>query len=227
VKRGKKPSAPKKKYKFLVVDDHPVFRKGLVALIETNWQYQMCGQVGTIDEALEVIETKSPDIVLVDISLGDNNGLELVKTLKKSYPDLPVLVISMHDELIYTERAMKAGARGYVMKQEALEVIQEAIKTVLADKIFVSPVMRQRLLELVYTHKDAERSDLIGRLSERELEVLEYIGQGYGASEISKILNLSVKTVNTYRDHIKLKLNLEDAAETRRFAVKWYNSQRS
>lgn len=211
---------------FLVVDDHPVFRKGLVALIETNPQYHVCSQVGSFEKALDALDSATPDIVIVDISLGDRNGLDLVKMLRKSHPRLPVLVISMHDELIYAERAMKAGARGYVMKQEALEVIQTAIKTVLAEKIFVSPVMRQRLLETMYGQKDASHADLVDRLSERELEVLEYIGQGYGAGEISDTLNLSVKTVNTYRDHIKQKLNLKDAAAIRRFAVKWFNSRR-
>ena len=217
----------KSRRKFLVVDDHPVSRQGLVALIETNLQYQTCGQAGTGEEALEIIEKQSPDIALVDISLGEHSGLDLVRTLSKSHPELPVLVISMHDELIYAKRALKAGARGYIMKQEALEEIQEAIRTVLSDDVYVSPVMRQRLIGTMFTRKSESTLDLNERLSERELEVLEYIGQGFGAGEISNVLCLSVKTINTYRDHIKTKLKLDDAAAVRRFAVKWYNSRKS
>jgi len=210
--------------KFLVVDDHPVFRKGLVALLESNPRYRVCGQAGTAEEAREIFRTADPDIVLVDISLNRQNGLDLVRSFKASRPEIPSLIISMHDESLYAERALKAGARGYVMKQEASTVMLQAIETVLSGKIHLSPSMQERLLETMFAGRGEKDTELIERLSERELEVLEYIGQGYGASEIAGILNLSVKTVNTYHDHIKNKMQLSGAAEIRRFAVKWYQS---
>ncbi|MBN1649097.1 MAG: response regulator transcription factor [Spirochaetales bacterium] len=214
-----------KKIKFLVVDDHPVFRQGLVTLLESNKNYQVSGEAGTVEEAFDCISGVIPDIMLVDISLSHQNGLDLVRSLKVSHPDIPVLIISMHDELIYAERSLKAGARGFVMKQEASSVMLKAIATVLAGKIYLSDTMHERMLETIFSQKEENHIQLIERLSERELEVLEYIGQGYGIKEISNILNLSVKTVNTYRDHIKEKMQLKGAAEIRRFAVKWYQSR--
>ena len=209
---------------FLVVDDHPVFRQGLIVLIESNETYKVTGQAGSVQEALELLDSNCPDIVLVDISLPDQNGLDLVRSIKGKNPGIPILIISMHDELIYAERALKSGASGYIMKQEASTVMLDAIETVLDGRVYVSSVMNERLLKTIFTNKDEKDTHPIERLSERELEVLEYIGQGYGASEISEILNLSVKTVNTYRDHIKDKLQLSGAAEVRRYAVKWYQS---
>jgi DNA-binding NarL/FixJ family response regulator len=136
-----------------------------------------------------------------------------------------VLIISMHDEVVYAERALKAGARGYVMKQEAASVVLDAIKTVLSGKIYVSAAMRDRLLETMFNKRESAEAAPVERLSDRELEVLERIGQGYGAAETAKALNLSVKTVNAYRDHIKAKLRLEGAGELRRYAVKWVQSR--
>ncbi|ADK80345.1 response regulator transcription factor [Sediminispirochaeta smaragdinae] len=211
--------------RFLVVDDHPVFRQGLVVLLSSNPRYEICGQAGTIEEALDICRDKLPDIALVDISLSHQNGLDLIHRFKSLDPDMPILIISMHDELVYAERALKSGASGYVMKQEAAAVMLDAVKTVLAGKIYVSPVMNERLLATVFGQRE-ERDDLVNLLSDREFEVLEYIGQGYGASEISRILNLSVKTVNTYRDHIKEKMNFDTAAAIRRYAVKWWQSRR-
>jgi DNA-binding NarL/FixJ family response regulator len=154
-----------------------------------------------------------------------HNGLDLVKTLKAAHPEMLVLIISMHDEVVYAERALKAGARGYVMKQEAASVVLDAIKTVLSGKIYVSAAMRDRLLETMFNRRESVETDSVARLSDREMEVLELIGQGYGAAETARALNLSVKTVNAYRDHIKDKLHLDGAGELRRFAVKWVQSR--
>lgn len=210
---------------FLVVDDHPVFRQGLVALIRSDDRYEVCAEAGTAAESLAALEHAVPDIALVDISLVGQNGLDLVKTLKAAHPEILVLIISMHDEVIYAERALKAGARGYVMKQEAASVMLDAIKTVLSGKIYVSATMRDRLLETMFSARHESESPSVERLSDRELEVLELIGQGYGAAEIAKMLNLSVKTVNAYRDHIKEKLHINGAGDLRRFAVKWVQSR--
>jgi DNA-binding NarL/FixJ family response regulator len=214
-----------KSVSFLVLDDHPVFRQGLGALIRSDERYEVFAEVGTPEEALAALERGVPDIALVDISLPGHNGLDLVKTLKAAHPEMQVLIISMHDEVVYAERALKAGARGYVMKQEAASVVLDAIKTVLSGKIYVSAAMRDRLLETMFSRRENAEAASVERLSDRELEVLELIGQGYGAAETAKALNLSVKTVNAYRDHIKIKLRLDGAGELRRFAVKWVQSR--
>jgi len=206
---------------FLVVDDHPVFRQGLVALIRSNERYQVCAEAGTASESMAALEKGVPDIALIDISLVGQSGLDLVKTLKAAHPEMIVLTISMHDEVVYAERALKAGARGYVMKQEAASVMLDAIETVLSGKIFVSAVMRDRLLETMFTRREEAEAPSVEQLSDRELEVLELIGKGYGAAETAKVMNLSVKTVNSYRDQIKEKLSIVGAGALRRFAVKW------
>jgi len=210
---------------FLVVDDHPVFRQGLVALIRSSDRYVVSAEAGSAAEALEALQRAVPDIALVDISLVGQNGLDLVRTLKASHPSMLILIISMHDEVVYAERALKAGARGYVMKQEAASVMLDAIRTVLSGKIYVSSAMRDRLLETMFNRREETEAPSVERLSDRELEVLERIGQGYGAAEIAKMLNLSVKTVNAYRDHIKEKLQVDGAGDLRRFAVKWVQSR--
>jgi DNA-binding NarL/FixJ family response regulator len=214
-----------KSVSFLVLDDHPVFRQGLGALIRSDERYEVFAEVGTPEEALQALERGVPDIALVDISLLGRNGLDLVKTFKAAHPEMLVLIISMHDEVVYAERALRAGARGYVMKQEAASVVLDAIKTVLSGKIYVSAAMRDRLLETMFNKRESAEAASVERLSDRELEVLELIGQGYGAAETAGALNLSVKTVNAYRDHIKTKLRLEGAGELRRFAVKWVQSR--
>ncbi len=210
---------------FLVVDDHPVFRRGLVALVQSDDRYKVAAEAGTEAEALTTLEKGIPDVALVDISLVGKSGLDLVRTLKSAHPEILILIISMHDEVVYAKRALKAGARGYVMKQEAASVMLDAIKTVLSGKIYVSAAMRDRLLESVFTKERDGEMPSVERLSDRELEVLDLIGQGYGAADISKLLNLSVKTVNAYKDHIKEKLAISGAGEMRRFAVKWVQSR--
>ena len=214
-----------KPVKFFVVDDHPVFRQGLVALIRSDERYEVCAETGSAAETLQALDREVPDIALVDISLVGQSGLDLVKSLKASHPAILVLIISMHDEVVYAERALKAGARGYVMKQEAASVMLDAIATVLSGKIYVSAAMRDRLLETMFNPREETEPLSVERLSDRELEVLELIGQGYGAAETAKVLNLSVKTVNAYRDHIKEKLRINGAGDLRRFAVKWVQSR--
>jgi DNA-binding NarL/FixJ family response regulator len=211
--------------RFLVVDDHPIFRQGLVAVVQANPRYRVCAEAGTVAEALAAVEKQIPDIALVDISLVGQSGLDLVKMLRASHPDVKVLVISIHDEAVYAERALKAQARGYVMKQEAGTVMLEAIRTVLAGKIYLSEAMRNRLMENLFSQGDAKDTSAVERLSDRELEVLEHLGRGFQASEIAAALNLSVKTVNVHQDHIKKKLTIDASAELRKFAVNWVQSQ--
>jgi DNA-binding NarL/FixJ family response regulator len=214
-----------KRVGFLVVDDHPLFRQGLVALIGSEPDYIVEAEVGSVQEALSFLEKEIPDIILVDISLAGQSGLDLVKTIKISYPKVISLIISMHDEIIYAERALKSGARGYVMKHEAASVMKNAIKTVLSGKIYLSEAMRNRFLESMFTQNEEESRTLVERLSDREFEVLDLMGQGYGVAEIADNFNLSVKTINTHRENIKEKLHISSAGELRRFAIKWVHSR--
>jgi DNA-binding NarL/FixJ family response regulator len=213
------------KTKFLVLDDHPVFRDGLVILIESNKDYRVVAQAGTIAEAMDSLRESRPDIILVDISLPTENGLLFVRSVKKNYPDIPVLIISMHDEIIYAERSLRAGARGYVMKQAASTVMLTAIRTVLEGKVYLSKAMQNRIMENMTAANIDDDTKTMSTLTEREIDILEYIGQGYSVSEIAKLLFLSVKTINSYRDHIKEKLQLVNAAEIRRFAIEWLQTR--
>ena len=171
---------------FMVVDDHPVFRQGLVALVESDQAYRVIAEAGSVAEAMSLLEKQVPDVALVDISLIGQSGLDLVKSLKSAYPSTLILIISMHDEVLYAERALKGGARGYVMKQEASSVMRDAIKTVLSGRIYVSAAMRDRLLESMFTRSDDQDAVSVERLSDREFEVLNLIGQGYGITEIAE-----------------------------------------
>lgn len=211
--------------RFLVVDDHPIFRQGVVAVIQSVPQYKVCAEAGTVSEAEEALARSPPDLALIDISLAGKSGLDLVKTIRNGYPAVKSLILSIHDEATYAERALKAQARGYVMKQEAGSVLLEAIRTVLAGKIYLSPAIRDRMIESRFVLREVQDSSMVDRLSDRELEILQHLGRGYGASEIAAMLNLSVKTVGVHQDHLKKKLSIEGAAELRKFAVNWMLSQ--
>ncbi|HAF86785.1 MAG TPA: DNA-binding response regulator [Sphaerochaeta sp.] len=210
----------------IVVDDHPIFRQGLVNVIETNERYKVIGEANTIAEALALVEAHPPDLLLVDVSLHHENGLELVKMIHSTRPQIYQLVISMYDEIIYASKALKAGSRGYVMKQEATETLMSAIETVLHGKIYLSDAMQERLIDS-YASWDTKKpeGDLLAQLSVREMEVFRMIGQGFGVSEIAALLNLSGKTINAYRDNIRQKLSISDAGSLRKFAIKWIQSE--
>lgn len=215
-----------KKVELMVVDDHPIFRQGLVNVIETNERYKVVGEANTIAEALSLVEAHPPKLILVDISLHHENGLELVKTIHSTKPHIFQLVISMYDEIIYASKALQAGARGYVMKQEATETLMNAIETVLNGKIYLSDAMQERLIDS-YASWDTKKpeTDLIVQLSVREMQVFRMIGQGFGVSEIAEVLNLSAKTINAYRDNIRQKLSISDAGALRKYAIKWVQSE--
>lgn len=213
-----------KTVRFLIVDDHPLFRQGLVSVIENVRTYQVQAQATTITEALTLLDTIEVDVALVDISLQQENGLELVKTLKASKPEVLSIVVSMYDELIYASSALKAGARGYVMKQEAASSLLKAIETVLKGKVYLSNDMRERMLDTMLLQESSQEIDPVELLSLREMEVLRLLGQGFGVSEIGKTLNLSAKTINVYRDNIRHKLSISDAGTLRKFAIKWVKS---
>jgi DNA-binding NarL/FixJ family response regulator len=203
-----------------IVDDHPLVRSGFQQLIAGEPDLNICCEAGSLSEALEAIKTHKPDVAIVDISLPDGNGLELVKRLRVHSPETRILVISMHDEELFAERALRAGVRGYINKQEAAEQVIEAVREILRGKIYLSRNMTEQLLNRVSAGDGVERSP-VRNLSDRELEVFDLIGRGMSTGEIADRLHLSVKTIETYRANIKKKLHLKSAAELSRSAIQW------
>ncbi len=212
------------KTRILIVDDHPIVRQGLAELINHESDLAVCGQAEDSHEALRAIKELDPDLAIIDISLRETSGLELIKDIHSQYPGLPVLALSMHDETLYGERALRAGAMGYIMKQEATENVIAAIRKILGGEIYVSEKMATRMVRKLVTGQIETSTSQVERLSDRELEVFHLIGKGHGTRQISERLHLSVKTIETYRAHIKEKLNLADAAELLQYAIQWVNS---
>ncbi len=223
--KGAKKAARSKAKTVLIVDDHPMMRQGLVQLIESEPDLELCGESETAQAALEAIERTCPDLLLLDISLPDKSGLELIKDLAAIHPSLLILVISMHDESLYAERVLRAGARGYIMKQEGGKRLMEAIRQVLAGKIYVSEKIASKILEIFSGRRAEVETSSVGRLSDREFEVFQLIGQGRSTKEIAQRLHLSVKTVEVHRANIKEKLGLKTAPELVHFAVRWVEGQ--
>jgi DNA-binding NarL/FixJ family response regulator len=212
--------------KILVVDDHPIVRKGLENLINYEKDLMVCQQVEDAHEAMKAIDKLKPDIVIVDISLKDKNGLELIKSIKIQHPDLPILALSMHDESLYAERVIRAGAKGYIMKQQATENIVKAIRKVLKGQPYLSDRMTAKMMyKLVGRKKEKTEASITELLSDRELEVFLLIGKGYGTRQIANRLHLSVKTIESYRAHIKEKLSLSSATELLQYAIQWATSR--
>lgn len=204
------------KIRVFIVDDHPCVREGIAACIRDQPDMMLCGQAGTIPEALEGVARTRPTVVVVDIEIPGRDGLELIKELKARYPRLPLLVLSMHDESLYAPRALHAGAAGYVMKSAPTETLLQAIRQVCAGKVVVSEAVQTRLLRLITS---GGKPSALGRLTDRELEVLRLYGQGRTRGQIAAQLNLSVKTVETHRAHICRKLGLRNSTELLRFAM--------
>ncbi|CAM3307582.1 response regulator transcription factor [Rhodothermus bifroesti] len=216
------------KKRILIVDDHPLVRKGLALTLEAEPDLEVCAQAASAEEALGLLDKVQPDLAIVDISLPGMSGLELIKHLQAWKQHLPVLVISRHDEALYAERAIRAGARGYVMKVEAVEVIVKAVRRVLAGGLYVSEELSERLLLSMTGHRRAlETRSPVELLSDRELEVFELTGRGLTTREIAERLHLSVKTVESYRARIKAKLGLRTAAELMQHAVQWVENEGS
>ena len=210
----------------LIVDDHPIVREGLAELINRQPDIHVVAQAGTAEEAMNILRSASIDVAIVDLSLPGVSGIELIRMIKGEFPSLPVLVLSMLEERFYAERALRAGAHGYVSKLEASDKLVTALRRVHEGDLFVSEgVAKQMLLRMVAGENDSE-SALAG-LSERELEVFQLIGQGYGTREIAQMLNLSIKTIESYRANIKQKLNLKNASELVQYAVIWSQQNRS
>jgi DNA-binding NarL/FixJ family response regulator len=209
----------------LVVDDHPLFRRGVVQLLNDEPDLEVTGEASTSNEALETLRRRKFDLAVVDIGLeGSTNGIELTKYIKAEKPKLPVLVLSMHDETLFAERALRAGARGYVMKREALDNFISAVRTVLRGEIFISANMSKRMV-LAHIHGGGDAQSPVENLSDRELEVLQLLGEGNEVREIAQRLHVSAKTVEAHRAHIKEKWQLKNARQVARFANEWVRSQ--
>ncbi len=217
-------SAKNKKTKILIVDDHPIMRRGLSELINLETDLVVCGEAESVKSALELIKLHEPHVALVDLSLKDENGLELIKDIKARFPAVLILVLSMHDEGYYAERVLRAGAKGYIMKQQATSQVLVAIRRILTGEIYLSDAISSKILRNVSGEKTGKDSASVDKLSDRELEVFRLIGSGLGTRQIAERFSRSVKTVETYREHIKLKLNLKDSSELVQNAIQWLRS---
>ena len=205
----------------LIVDDHPIVRRGFASLLASEADLEVCGEAGDGTSALALLESAAPDVALVDVSLGGTSGLDLLKELKERAPKLAVLVVSMHDELLYADRSLRAGAAGYVQKDEASEAIVRAIRTVAGGGMYVSEAVSNYLVQR-WAMNGASRDDSpLAGLSDRELHVLELMGRGLGTRAIAEQLHISDKTVESYRARLKEKMNLRSGTELVRFAVRW------
>lgn len=220
----KKSIGPARK-QILIVDDHPMMRDGLAALITAQPDLAVCAQAADAGEALRAVESQRPDLVLMDISLPGKSGLEAIKDLQAVAAGLSVLVISMHDEALYAERVLRAGARGYVMKQEGGKRIMDAIRAVLEGRVFVSEKMSARIMDAFTGRRAGPAASPVETLTDREFEVFQLIGRGRSTKEIAGQLHLSVKTVEVHRVNIKGKLKLATSSELIHYAVRWVESQ--
>jgi len=226
--RKKQPDkANEKKTNILLVDDHPIVRQGLAELVNQQTDLVVCGQAEDAHQAMKAVKELKPDMAIVDISLKETSGMELIKDINSQYPDLPVLALSMHDESLYAERALRAGARGYIMKDEATEKVIMAIHKILRGEIYISDKMATKMMRKLVGSSTELTTSPVERLSDRELEVFQLIGKGFGTRQISERLFLSIKTIETYRAHIKEKLHLADSAEMLRYAIQWVNSRKN
>jgi DNA-binding NarL/FixJ family response regulator len=211
--------------KIFIVDDHPVFRKGLAQLINEEADLQVTGEAESVTGAIDLIQQGVPDLMIVDISLKDKSGIDLIEYIKEHFPKLPVLVISMHDESLYAERVLRAGALGYITKHEMTGDVVMAIRQVIAGKRYISANMVDALLGKMMAGIKGDGISPLEILSNRELEVFQLMGQGFKRGEIASLLHLSVKTIGTYRENIKQKMNLKTAPELMKHAVTWVQSQ--
>jgi DNA-binding NarL/FixJ family response regulator len=217
-------TAPAPKVRVLLVDDHPILVEGLTASINNQPDLMVCGSAPSAREALKAVENLKPSLAVVDISLLDSHGIDLANDLAARHPELPVLVLSSHDETLYAERALRAGAKGYVMKRQPMDKLLEAIRKVAQGGLCFSEAITARVLNRFSSSRSGQPTLPMDRLSDRELEILELTGHGRKTREIAEALHVSMKTVQAHREHIKEKLELSDGLTLTRFAVNWVES---
>ena len=218
-------ASPIKKYRIFVVDGHPVTRAGLASLIHQEEDLEVCGAVGSPSEAISAIQATHPDMMITDMSIPGRNGIEFLKDIHAVLPALPILVLSMHDETFYAERALRSGARGYLMKEATPEKLMEVIRLILNGGSFVSPQISARLVDAAIGRRPRGPNSPIEKLSDREFEVFQHIGNGRSTKEIAGTLHLSPKTVDVHRGRIKQKLQIRDAISLLHHAVRWVETQ--
>lgn len=211
--------------RIVVVDDHPLFRHGLVQLLNSDDGFSVCGEASSAPEALTLVRKLKPQLLIVDLGLKGPSGLELTKSARAEFPRMPVLVLSMHDEPTYAVRSLRAGANGYVTKQDALGSVLIAVREVIDGRVYLSPSMASEVISNVVLQKRGPGANPTDSLTDREIEILERIGKGEEVKSIAKTLNLSPKTVETHRAHIKEKLKLANARQVARYAVQWVSAR--
>lgn len=216
----------KAKSRILVVDDHPVFREGLVRVLNQEKDVQVAGEAPSLEDAMALAATLKPDLVMVDISLDGSNGVDLTKSLRETYPDIRILVLSMHNEFLHAERALRAGANGYIMKRESGKELLSAIRHVLGGQTYLSEPMKESLLKKVASGPGPRSQSPEEVLSDREFEIFQLIGQGYGSRQIADKLHLSIKTVESHREHIRDKMNIESTFELVQKAIHWFHNEK-
>jgi DNA-binding NarL/FixJ family response regulator len=221
------PAAPSPRKKILLVDDHPMTRAGIAQLIGTQPDLEVSWQAGNPAEAHQQLQTARPDLIVTDLTMPGRGGVDFIKDILAVHGELPILVVSMHDEMVYAERVLRAGARGYIMKEAGGEKLLAAIRHVLAGQVYVSERISATLLDAMTGRRPRGSSSPIEKLTDREFEVFQLIGQGRTTRDIAQQLNLSTKTVGVHRAHIKEKLDLKDATSLVRHAVRWVESQGS
>lgn len=210
--------------RLLIVDDHPVFRHGICRLLDRVEGVTVCGEAENAPSALEAMRNLEPDLAMLDLTLPGTNGIELIKLMLAERPRLLILVVSMHEESLYALRSLRAGARGYVMKHQAIEHLTDALQKVIAGGIYVSPQFSEKLVFKAIQGSDSDLASPIDKLSDREVEVLQLFGRGKSTREVAEALHLSVKTIETHRAHIKEKLGFKEADEMTKFAIEWVAS---
>jgi len=210
--------------KIALVDDHPAIRLGVKTIINNESDLIIIGEAGDGIELFDLLKKEIPDLIILDIALGEENGIELMRNLLQIFPLIRIIAYSMFDEIIYAEKILEAGGHGYIMKTEILEKMIEAIRIVFKGGIYVSENIKDRLLIKKYSQKTGLIKNVEDMLSQREYEILKYVGTGYSPSEISSLLNLSVSSVNTYKKRIQDKLNINDSCELKKYAIKYFKS---
>ena len=208
-----------------IVDDHPLVRQGLSQIVASEADMEICGEAEDSPAAIRGVGEANPDAIIVDISLKGANGIELIKNLKAIHDDIPILVFSMHDETIYAQRALRAGAKAYVMKKESPSKVIDAIRKIIQGEIYVSPSVADQVLHQIVSGPGNVSTSPVDRLTDRELEVVQLIGRGLSSREVAESLHLSVKTIESHRAHVKEKLSLRNATELVQFSVQWVDQQ--